>query len=269
MSIQIDSISRECNTVKTFNLVSVLGVIIILTSSAFVQAQNFGSPYGGAPRNQGAPRTFLGLPVPQQWTETRPGSMNQYGGQGSTFCSGNDGPSSSCANGSCATGSCTTGRCTTGNCPTGNCANGQCTTRRPVISQPSSASCVNGQCRLNQSPNTRTYSKPEYEAQGNWSPRTSRSNVEDPFRGAAYENQNDEWMTRPGSRNPMNDLLPSRYNSEDLDLRRPYFNNQSGELNRNRASESSFGADNIRAPRPAGRAIFGAPVDRGHGVAQI
>ena len=259
---------------KTFNLVSVLGVMVLLTGSTFVQAQNFGSPNGGASGNMGVPGTFLGLPLPQQWTGTRPASMNQYGRQSSTFSSRNYGQSLPCTNGSCATGNCTTGSCVTGNCSTGNCPNGncvneQCTTRRPMISQPSNSNCANGQCRLNQDPSTRTNSNPEYDAQDNWSPRTSRSNVADPFRRGEYENSNDDSITRPGSRNPLNDLMPSRYNSEDLDLRRPYFNNQSGELNNDRANESSFGADNVRAPRPAGRAIFGAPVDRGHGVAQI
>ena len=67
----------------------------------------------------------------------------------------------------------------------------------------------------------------------------------------------------------MNDLMPSRYNSNDLDLRRPYFNNQSGELINNRASESSAGTNNVRAPLPAKRSLIGAPADRAYGVAQI
>ena len=259
---------------KTFKLVSVLSVMIFLMTPAFVKAQNFRSPYGGASANMGAPRTFLGLPIPQQWTGARPASMNQYGGQGPNMTNRNYGQSSpcangNCANGNCANGNCATGNCSTGNCPTGNCANGQCMTRRPVYGQTSNSNCASGQCRLNQYPNNRSYANPDYEAEGNWSPRTTRSNAADPFRGSEYQNQNDQWMTRPGVRNPVNDLMPSRYNSDDLDLRRPYFNNQSGELINNPSSESSSGTSSVRAPLPAKRSLIGVPADRAYGVAQI
>lgn len=238
--------------------------MIVLSASSFVQAQNFRSPYAGAPMNAGAPRTFLGLPLPQQWTGTRPTSMNQYAGNGPTLNTGNFRQPSPCA-----TGNCPTGNCSTGNCPAGNCANGQCTTRRPVMGQTSNSNCANGQCGLNQYPAARSNSGRSYEAQGNWSPRTTRSNVADPFRGAEYENQNEQWMTRPGVRNPVEDLMPSRYNSNDLDLRRPYFNNQSGELMNDRTSQAFSGSNNLRAPLPAKRSLIGAPADRAHGLAQI
>lgn len=259
---------------KTFNLVSVLGVMVLLTGSTFVQAQNFGSPNGGASGNMGVPGTFLGLPLPQQWTGTRPASMNQYGRQSSTFSSRNYGQSLPCTNGSCATGNCTTGscvtgNCSTGNCPNGNCVNGQCTTRRPMISQPSNSNCANGQCRLNQDSSTRSNSYPRYDAQDDWSPRTPQSNIADPFQDKEYQNRNENWSRRPDVRKPFNDLMPSRYNSNDLDLRRPYFNNQSGELIRNRASDPASDSTHVRAPRPATRSSIGAPADREHGLAQI
>ena len=76
-------------------------------------------------------------------------------------------------------------------------------------------------------------------------------------------------MQRSGVRNPVNDLMPSRYNSNDLDLRRPYFNEQSGELIKNRASELSSGTSHVRAPLPTKRSMIGAPADRAHGLAQI
>lgn len=247
-----------------FNLVSVLSVMVVLSVPAFVQAQNARSSYGGAPINMGGPRTFLGLPLPQQWTGTRPASKTQSAGNRPTLNTRNYGQSAPCANGSCETGS-----CPTGNCATGHGANGQFTTRRPVMGQTSNSNCANGQCRLNQDPNTRSNSNSVYEAQGNWSSRTTRTNAADPFRAQEYPNQNDHGMQRSGVRNPLNDLMPSRYNSNDLDLRRPYFNDQSSELIRDRASESSSGTSHVRAPLPAKRSLIGTPADRAHGLAQI
>ena len=244
---------------KTFNLVSVLSVMIFLVTPTFVQAQNFRSPYGGAPANMGAPGTFLGLPMPQQWTGVRPASINQFAGNGLNWNNRNYGQTSPCANGSC----------TTGNCSTGNCADGRCSTRRPVIGQTSNSNCANGECRLNQYPNNRPYSNPGYEARSKWSPRTTRSIAVDPFRREEYQNRNDHGMQRSGIENPVKDLMPSRYNSNDLDLRRPYFNDQSSELINNRASESPSGTSNVRAPLPAKRSLIGTPADRAYGVAQI
>jgi hypothetical protein len=254
---------------KTFNLVSVLSVILFLAAPTLVRGQNYRSPYGGSPANMGAPRTFLGLPLPQQWTGIRPASSNQYAGYGPATNNRNYGQSSPCANGNCATDSCAVGNCSTGNCSTGTGTNCQYTTRRPEFGQNSNSGCANGQCRLNQYPDNRSYSNQGYEAPGNWSPRSTRSNAADPFRGRDYQNQNDQWMTPPGQRNPVNDLLPSRYNSEDLDLRRPYFNNQSSELIDDRNGESSSGTRNVRAPLPAKRSLIGIPADRAHGIAQI
>ena len=74
-----------------------------------------------------------------------------------------------------------------------------------------------------------------YGAPDNWTPRTTRSNVSDPFRGAAVPNDYDNSTKRPALRNPANGLYPARYNENDLDLRRPYFNDQSGEMNDTRA----------------------------------
>ena len=249
---------------KTFNLVSVLSMMVFLSASAFVQAQNFRSPYGGAPSNMGALRTFLGVPLPQQWTGTRPASMNQSAGNGQTLNTRNYGQSQACSNGSCVNRN-----CAPGSCSTGNCGDGEYTTRRPVPGQPSNSNCANGQCRLNQDPITRSYSNRGYKAQSDWSPRTTRTNAADPFRDEVYQNQNDHGMQGSGVRNPLNDLMPSRYNSNDLDLRRPYFNDQSGELINNRASESSSGTHNVRAPLPTKRSLIGAPADRAYGVAQI
>ena len=249
---------------KIFNLVSMLSITVVLATSAIVQAQNFRSPYNCPSCSTGPTRTFLGLPLPQQWTGTRPASMTQYPGNRENLNNRNYGQSSSCADGQCPTGNCSNGKCSTG-----RCSNGQCTTNRPIFSQGTNANCTNGQCRLNQSPNGRSYSNPEYEAQDNWSPRTTRSNITDPFRSEEYQNRNDQGMQRSEFRNPVNDLLPSRYNANDLDLRRPYFNDQSSELINNRPSETSSGINNVWAPLPGKRSLIGVPADRAYGVARI
>ena len=286
---------------KTFNLVSMLCVAVVLASPAFVKAQDFRSPYGGPGTNANRSRSFLGLPIPQQWSGNRPAATNQYSGNGAYRSNSyNSQYSGQFANGQCATGNCPTGRYATGNCTTGNCANGtcrncncpngacasglcasgrcetcaygQCTgciNGQCGNGQSANANCPNGQCRLNQDPNARYNSGPGYGAQGDWSPRTTRSNSVDPFRRTEYQDGNDNWTQRPAMRNPVSDLYPSRYNQSDLDLRRPYFNNQSGELNDSRSGDSSSAARDTRAPRPSDRSMFGTPADRAHGLAQI
>ena len=210
---------------KTLNLVSAVSVVILLVAPAFVKAQDFRSPYSGPGANTNQPRSFLGLPIPQQWSGNRPAASNQYSGQ-------------------FANGQCGSGQSANGNCP-------------------------NGQCRLNQNSNGRYNSGMNYGVQGTWSPRTTRSNSADPFRQAEYQNESDNWTQRPTLRNPVNDLYPSRYDRSDLDLRRPYFNNQSGALNKSRSGDSSSAARSTRAPLPSNRSRFGAPVDRADGLAQI
>ena len=210
---------------KTLKLVSAVSVVILFVAPMFVKAQDFRSPYSGPGANTNQPRSFLGLPIPQQWSGNRPAASNQYSGQ-------------------FANGQCGSGQSANGNCP-------------------------NGQCRLNQNPNARYNSGMNYGAQGNWSPRTTRANSADPFRQAEYQNESDNWTQRPALRNPVNDLYPSRYDRSDLDLRRPYFNNQSGAQNNSRSGDSSAAARNTRAPLPSNRSRFGAPVDRADGLAQI
>lgn len=266
---------------KTLNLASTMCVAILLVAPVFVQAQDFRSPYGGPGTNTNQARSFLGLPIPQQWSGHRPAQSNQYSGQ---FANGQ------CATGNCAnlrnvTGNFTNGTCRNCNCPNGACASGlcasgQCSTcangecagcanGQCVSGQSVSGNCPNGQCRLNQNPNARYNSGPNYGAQRDWSPRTTRSNSADPFRRADYQNEDDNWTQRPALRNTVNDLLPSRYNQSDLDLRRPHFNNQSGKLNDSRSGNGSSAARNTRAPLPSNRSMFGAPVDRANGLAQI
>lgn len=286
---------------KTLNLVSAMSVAILLLAPVFVQAQGFRSPYGGSGTNANPSRTFLGLPIPQQWSGNRPAAMNQYSGSGAyrsnsynnqysgefangqcttgncpirrnttVNCSAGNCANGTCRNCSCPNGACANGLCASGQCPT--CANGQCAgcaDGQCASGQFASGNCPNGQCRLNQNPKSRYDVGPNYGTQGDWSPRTTRSNSADPFRQPEYQNENDNWTQRPALRNPVKDLYPSRYNQSDLDLRRPYFNNQSGELNNSRSDDSSSAARDTRAPRPSDRSMFGAPAERAPGLARI
>ena len=278
---------------KTLSFVLTLSIAIALAVPVFAQAQDYRS------QNAGPSRTFLGLPMPQQWNNTRPVSNGQYSNTGTYSHNSSYGKNpANCVNGQCATGNCPTGQITTGyrlgdryatgtcvncNCPDGacasglcasgqcpscangqcvGCANGQCDGGRNL-----NGNCPNGQCRLNQNPRYNPVGT--YGAQGSWTPRTTRSNVSDPFRGATAPDDANNWTQRPALRNPVNDLYRSQYNQSDLDLRRPYFNNQSGELNDTRAGGNSSAARDIRAPRPSDRSMSGVPVDRAAGVAQI
>ena len=281
---------------KTLNLVSTMCITVLLVAPGFVRAQDFRSPYGGSGMNTNQPRTFLGMPIPQQWSGYRPAATNQYSGNGAYRNNSYNSPySGQSANGQSGTGNCPTcrnvmGNCANGtcrncNCPDGACANGLCASGQcPTCAdgqcagcvngqcgsgQSASKNCPNGQCRLNQNPNARYISGANNGAQGDWSPRTTRSNSADPFRQADYQNENDNWTQRPALRNPVNDLYPSRYNQSDLDLRRPYFNDQSGELNNSRRGDRPGSARDTQAPLPSDRSMFGAPIDSAHGMARI
>ena len=285
---------------KTLKVFSAVCVAILLSAPVFVQAQDFRSPYGAPGTNAGPSRTFLGLPIPQQWSGNRSSTTNQYSGNAAyrskgynesyagQFANGQY-PTGNRANGRCGTGNNTTGNCADGscrncNCPNGACASGLCVSGQcPTCAdgecagcangqcghgQNASRNCLGGQCPLNQNSNARYNSGRGDDAQGDWSPRTTRSNSADPFRGAE-SNENDNWTQRPALRNPVNDLYPSRYNQNDLDLRGPYFNNQSGERNDSRSGDNSSAARDTRAPRPSDRSMFGAPADRVQGLTQI
>ena len=294
---------------KTLKLFSAVCVAILFAAPVSVQAQDSRSPYGASRTNAGPSRSFLGLPIPQQWTGNRPAVTNQYSGNGASRSnSDNSQFSREFANGQCATGNCLSprnatanyatdncanGTCRNCNCPDGACASGLCASGQcATCANGQCAGCANGQCAgcangqcangqsvrgncpggrcpVNQNSNVRYNSGPNYGAQGDWSPRTTRSNSADPFRRAEYQNDNDNWTQRPALRNPVNDLYPSRYNQSDLELRRPYFNDQSGELNDSRSGDSSSAARDTRAPRPSDRSMFGAPADRAYGLAQI
>ena len=236
---------------KTLKFVSAVFLAILLAAPALVPAQDFRAPSGGSRATNTPPRTVLGLPIPQQWGGSRRAATNQYSGN----LSDGQCTTGNCQNRGNATGNCTTGTCRNCNCPNGACANGLCASGQcPTCANGQCAGCANGACG---------------RAQGDWSPRTTRSNYADPFRGADSQPENDKWTQRPALRNPVKALYPSSYSQSDLDLRRPYFNKQSSELNKTQTGDRASAAPDTHAPRPSDRSMFSAPADRVNGLAQI
>ena len=105
---------------KTLKLVSAVCLAILLAAPTSVRAQNFRSPYGASRTSAGPSRSFLGLPIPQQWTGNRPDMTNQYSGSEAYRNNSNYGQNSAFG----ANGQYTSGQCATGNCPTRNIHNG-------------------------------------------------------------------------------------------------------------------------------------------------
>jgi len=128
-------------------------------------------------------RTVFGLPLPQQWTSSRPPGFSRSSrplisvGQ-------------SCADGRCATG-----------CENGQCRVGGVATQGPQVR---SSNCAGGVCR----------------PLGGGS--VVRSQPADPFRRRAADSDEPEWLTRPVTA-PLRDAFGSDYDRERLDLRSKYF----------------------------------------------
>lgn len=284
---------------KTLKTVSMMFAALIFVFAASVQAQDFRTSNGGPTRS------FLGLPVPQQWSGARPTSLNQNPGGIDRSYNPRNQNAGTCPNGRCTTGNYqtgyatnsrmangkyTNGTCGNCNCPAGACAsglcasgqcpacangqcvgceNGQCANGQCANGQCSSRNCPNGQCPQNQYPSVRSNSNRNYGVQENWNTRATRTSPADPYRRAETDNAQDNWTPRAAVQTLNHALNPSRYNRDDLDLRRPYFNNQSGELNDTRSGDQNSVSRDIRAPRPSDRSMFGAPVDRAPGFVQI
>lgn len=234
---------------KSFKTVSMMFVAVAFVASVSAQAQDYRSSNGSPPRS------FLGLPVPQQWTGVRPTSNQNaanraYQGNNSTGLNSGSCANGQCSNGSdqagygdvanCANGRCTTGTCSNCNCPAGACASGLCANGQCAAcangqcvgcangrcdnGQGAGGNCPNGQCRQNQ--NARMNPGQNLGVSGNWAPRTSGSNVADPFRRAEFDNQDDSWTPRATTRSLNNVQSQSRYSQNDRELRRPYFYGQ-------------------------------------------
>jgi hypothetical protein len=175
-------------------------------------------------------RGLFGLPVPQQWTGGRAASNYRPAGYVPTGYNANC-PSGNCqsgygvqtgyagqpgsgANRNCANGQCATGACANGQCATGNCVNGQCAT----------GNCPNGNCGTSPYKNGRL----PLGAQSDWSPRSSRTGLSDPYRRSGDAADYDGWTQRT-QRPVLDDAFNSRYRREELDLRSDYFGSSSND----------------------------------------
>jgi hypothetical protein len=249
---------------KTSTLLTAGLFLLLASRSFFVNAADprLGTGYSPAPN-----RGLFGLPMPQQWSGTRPTSNNRGGyaqnGNNANCPGGNcqiggyraqtgyRGPTGNCANGQCAPGECASGQCSTGNCPNGQCATGK---------------CPNGNCGLT------GYSRNRLPmgAQSDWSPRSSRSGLADPYRRSGSNSDRDEWTQRAQRPvlDPLDEAFNSRYRREELNLRDEYFGRESDADNgyrsqsRNRSQMNSNEWD-----RPSRRSME-APSEGLNGVAR-
>ncbi len=220
---------------------------LVLMSRSFTAAAadpRFSSGYNTAPN-----RGLFGLPMPQQWSGARPMGMNgvssNYGyrqaGYNSNCPNGNcstgyRGAMSNCPNGQCSTGACPGGQCLNGASATGNCPNGQCTTGASLNGAYQAGNCPNGNC------GTGSYTNSRYPvgAQADWSPRSPRTGLADPYRQADEFDDRNGWTQRTSRPvlAPLDDAFNSRYRQDELNLRNEYFGNDprsrmnSNELNR-------------------------------------
>ena len=224
-----------------FSTLLTASLYLVLMSRSFTAAAadpRFSTGYNGAPN-----RGLFGLPMPQQWSGARPNGMNSgssnYGYRQAGYdpncpngnCStgsGYRGAMSNCPNGQCATGDCSNGQClnaacANGDCPNGCCVNGQCTTGECLTGAYRGGNCPNGNC------NTGSYTNNRYPvgAQADWSPRSTRTGLADPYRRADEFDDRGGWTQRTSRPvlAPLDDAFSSRYRQNDLDLRNEYFGN--------------------------------------------
>ena len=193
------------------------------------------------------PRSFLGLPVPQQWLGAQTTGTFR-GGPGAGAFAGPGTPAGNCPNGKCGPMDCANGvcrlpgsvpsACRNGNClsgvPQAGCVNGQCARKPALASSPLTQNCPNGRC-----PIATTGRQPVRAADPEWTPRGTRmTEPADPFEkpetdrisGAALR------FVRPAVE-PIRDTFSSDYDSSRLELRSDYFRGEQGRgrepLNRN------------------------------------
>lgn len=220
-------------------LLVVCASAVVLSTHARTSAADPYRIYGGT--EMGArtapPRSFLGLPFPQQWLGGQPtGAFRGVPGTASTAgqrtqpenCpNGQCGPMD-CANGVCALPGSMSGTRRNGNYESGvtqaGCVNGQC------VKKPASAStqnCPNGRC-----PVATTGRQPVRNPDTGWSPRVTRTTVPaDPFEKPETGRLSDAALrlVRPAV-DPIRDTFSSDYDSSRLELRSDYFRGEQGRV---------------------------------------
>lgn len=181
-----------------FSTLLTAGLFLVLMSRSFTASAadpRFGGSYNTAPN-----RGLFGLPMPQQWSGARAVGMN---GMASNYGYRQAGYNPNCPNGSCSTIACVNGQCATGACVNGNCPNGNC--------------------------GTGAYTNSRYPvgAQSEWSPRSTRTGLADPYRRSEEFDDRNGWTQRTSRPvlAPLDDAFSSRYRQDDLNLRNEYFGN--------------------------------------------
>lgn len=238
---------------KTFSLLRMVLFVLLAvrTANALAFDPRTGPVYSAPPA-----RGFLGLPVPQQWSNARPAAggivtnmpvrnaapgngVNRPSGRPPVCPNGNcylpaaSGGSANCANGQCSFSASGSAYCPDGRCSTGACLNGQC----------SPQNCLNGTC-----PNSANLWTPVSHRQ-EWTPRAG-SRYPDSVSGWSDDLQRrenpqrrddllrrdelprrddrtryDDWSPRTlrPALDPLNDARGNGYREEDLRLRDDYF----------------------------------------------
>lgn len=231
-------------------------VIIAISSSALTMADD--ARYQGG---IGPSRGLFGIPLPQQWTGTRPASYTY--GPARSNCLNGQCRTTTCPNGDCSSGQCSTGNCSgivcrNGQCGTAACPNGRCEvgygTRR-------GSACPNGRCGLNET-GGQPQRDPGSGSPSAWAPRDTRRPA-DPFRRSDSQDQKNLWTQRSlrPVLDPVNETFRSRYSREELDLNSDYFRGNEGfESNTDRGRPSSRDWNSpsdrsIERPDPASRRV--------------
>lgn len=222
---------------KTSTLLTA-GLYVLLafrSLAAMAEDPRGAGPYNGMSYNSAPNRGVLGLPIPRQWSGARTSGMNRgyspAGYRQSDY-------SANCPNGQCTTGyraqpeNCANGQCSTGACANGQCANGCCVNGQCLTGECLNGQCPNGRCQTgNYGTSPYRNDRSSQGAQSDWSPRSSRSTIADPFRRSGDRSDRDVWTQRTARPvlDPLDDAFNSRYDRDDLDLKSEYFGNGTGE----------------------------------------
>lgn len=215
------------------------GLYLVLMSRSFTAAAadpRFNAGYNAAPN-----RGLFGLPMPQQWSGARPSGMNSglsnsgyrqtgydshcpKGNYSTGYCrTMSNYPNGQFASGACPNGQCLNGACASGNCSNGCCVNGQCATGECLTGAYRGGNCPNGNC------GTGSYTNNRYPvgAQSDWSLRSPRTGLANPYRRSEEFDDRNGWTQRTSRPvlAPLDDAFSSRYRQDDLNLRHEYFGN--------------------------------------------
>ncbi len=242
--------------------------------------------YAGTGTRTAPPRSFLGIPVPQQWMgqqptgafRNAPGTLSSAGLRTTPAnCpNGKCGPMD-CANGVCAQPGSAASTCRNGRCAPGgtqaDCVNGQCVRKPASASFSAQPACPNGRC-----PVATTRRQPVQNQDAEWTPRvTGRTVPADPFEKPETGRVSDAALrfVRPAV-DPIRDTFSSDYDSSRLELRSDYFRGEQGRVRgqQNRSNQPALenrerGLQGTERQTQPVRRTMDAPLDRNPVTARI